>query len=50
MVLVVGNNVNYNFGCLYRAEPAYIVHFTWLYRLYIFILEINVIESGIRKN
>ena len=43
LVLGIGNNVNYNSGCLYRAESAYIAHFTCLYRLYIFILEINVI-------
>ena len=44
LVLDISNNVNYNCGCLYRAEPAYIAHFTCLYRFYIFILEINVIE------
>ena len=37
IVLAIGNNVNYDFECLYRADPAYIAHFTCLYRFYIFI-------------
>ena len=48
LILVLGivNNVNYNCGFLYCAEPAYITHCTWLYPLYIYIsiLEMNVIE------